>query len=617
MTDMDKHFENWKDQGKIETNGVRSSMTNGADGKAREEGNSERDVVSSSHTNGSRGFGNFSFHKEEGEEPTLPAKQTENYVVTDPKTRDGHRGLFHYIYDLIRGDSRWRRSIHISDNVEGVVDPDRTWQARMSLIFLKLLWVLNGPLKTFGHFLEDTLNFFLANGGVFKTLFLVLFHRHRLVIRDRESEDYASFIGVLDPRVALLSAGTPSTRIKSNEEANAIDFPGTDYGSKFTVDVFVMASKLAYENAKFVENVVTNTWKMNFVGFYNCWNEFQKQKNTQVFLFTDRPQNARAIVVAFRGTEPFNAIDWSTDFDFSWFEIPGLGKIHVGFLEALGLGDRKRMETFVSMCDRARSQRTNSHSDSAMSGLPADVVADQDKKLAYDDVTLKVKELISQNPDAKLFVTGHSLGGALANLYTALLFFNKEEVVTSRYGALYTFGQPRVGGEIYAKYLIDKVQLSRYWRVVFANDLVPRIPFDDLIFQFKHSGYCYYYDELYAEKTVRDTPNANYFSWRLSTIIALRLGALYDLIMSIFSRWVYGPGFREGYTTIFVRCFGLFLPGMCGHLLNNYVNSVRLGPALLEAKLHDEYSGGPFGFIHSFFGARKEKYNTATVSHED
>ncbi|KAL3681653.1 hypothetical protein R1sor_024609 [Riccia sorocarpa] len=582
-----------------------SEELSGADGRSTEEEKSEPNGVFLSHAYESRGFRKFWLANDDEKEPTLPPEQTEKYVIADPKTGKGHRGLFYYIADLVRGDGRWKKSINLSDKVDQVVDPSQTWQARMSLLFLKLLWWLNGPMKWFGHFLEDKLNLFLANGGIFKTIIRALFRRHQLVIPHRESEDYASFIGILDPRVALYSPGVSSSSVKSNEEANATVFSGTDFGSKYTADVLVMASKLAYENAKFVEKVVTKSWKMNFVGFYNCWNEFQKQKNTQVFLFTDKPENAKAIVVAFRGTEPFNALDWSTDFDFSWYEMPDLGKIHVGFLEALGLGDRKRMETFVDMYDNACDQRANAHHGSSLSGLPDDVVADDDKKLAYDDVTAKVKQLMAKNPDAKLFLTGHSLGGALANLYTALLFFNKEDSITSRLGALYTFGQPRVGGQHYCDYLIGKVQEARYWRVVFGNDLVPRVPFDDTVFQFKHCGYCYYYDDNYQAVVLVESPNKDYFSWKISTIIGQRIGALYSLILAILAGWKYGPEYREGLTAIIVRAFGVVTPGMTSHLLNNYVNAVRLGPSLLEPKLQE---GSPIILPGSsfFLGNRKK-----------
>lgn len=41
-------------------------------------------------------------------------------------------------------------------------------------------------------------------------------------------------------------------------------------------------------------------------------------------------RKGNAIVVAFRGTEPFSAVDWATDFYFPWWEIPALGR-WVGF----------------------------------------------------------------------------------------------------------------------------------------------------------------------------------------------------------------------------------------------------------------------------------------------
>ena len=68
--------------------------------------------------------------------------------------------------------------------------------------------------------------------------------------------------------------------------------------------------------------------------------DFQKEFVTQVFILCDKPIDANLILVSFRGTEPFDAGDWSTDFDYSWYEIPKFGKVHLGFLEALGLGNR-------------------------------------------------------------------------------------------------------------------------------------------------------------------------------------------------------------------------------------------------------------------------------------
>ncbi|KAL3681618.1 hypothetical protein R1sor_024574 [Riccia sorocarpa] len=554
-------------------------------------------------------------------EPAPPAKETESYVVADPQSRrhgSDHRGAFHYAWDAILGhDDGKKGQITYSDKIQAKGEANQTWQAKISVVCLKILFNIYAPMKAFGQFVEDILNLFVANGGVIRTFYHIFFPWawYKLVILDRQHADYKSFLALLDPRVELYTDfGQNPDKI---DQANAEIFPGTQYGSQFTADVLVMASKIAYENANSVNRTVGKTWKMNFVGFWDCWNEFQGEQNTQVFIFTDRPVDARAVVVAWRGTEPFNTLDWSTDFDFSWLEIKGLGKVHVGFLEALGLGDRNEMETFVNMQKSAASrQRAGQHEvgDSNLSGLSNSVKSDKYKRLAYDYVTKRLKALMRQHQNAKLFVTGHSLGGALANLYTGLLFFNEEEKLTSRIAAVYTFGQPRVGAKDYSDYLIGKLTTERYWRVVYSNDLVPRIPFDGPIFQFKHSGYCYFYDERHTLATLEDVPNPNYFTWSISDFFKHRIEALYDLILSVFAGWIYGPKFREGWIALAVRSTGIIMPGMCGHLLNNYVNAVRLGPTVLDSKLN-KHKYGLFNWIASFLGAQSENYSATTAHH--
>lgn len=136
----------------------------------------------------------------------------------------------------------------------------------------------------------------------------------------------------------------------------------------------------------------------------------------------------------------------------------------------------------------------------AMSGLKQDVIDDRNRLLAYDDVTKVVRDLLNENPDAKLYVTGHSLGGALAALYAGMLHYNSETELVEKLAAVYTFGQPRVGDEGFAKYMRKNLADSCYFRVVYCNDLVPRIPFDDQIFAFKHFGLCFYYNSRYKAR---------------------------------------------------------------------------------------------------------------------
>ncbi|KAL3681687.1 hypothetical protein R1sor_024643 [Riccia sorocarpa] len=514
------------------------------------------------------------FVKDEEMNPTA----SQNYLVTYPGTRP-----FRYLWNFFFKPDRCKQSLAVSETALQTNSAHESREGQVSLLLLHFLWLVNKPYQIIGHLVEDLFNFFVANGGFFRTLARVLFRIWSLVFPKRSSEGYVSAVGALDRRFTLYAGNLRSSyELKCYPDVTDFIFSDTRSGSRAVADLLVMASKLAYENAAHIREVVNKLWKMNFVEFLDCWNEYQQRRNTQVYLFTDKPENARAIIVAFRGTELFNALDWSTILDFSWVEIKGLGKVHIGFLEALGLGDRRQMETFVQMQRNALTQQRKDHERSAMSGLPREVVSDNKKQLAYDEVTRRVQKLMRQNPEAKLYVTGHSLGGALANLYTTLLFFNKEDEVTGKLGGVYTFGQPRVGGEDYCQYMNGRLGW-RYRRIVYGSDMVARIPSDDEILQFKHGGTCYYFDRCYAENILAEAPYPNFFSFSMKTMVTDRLMALYEVYLSIFSRRILGPEFRENYLSTGMRFLGLLFPGISAHMMTNYVNAVRLGNTSLTS----------------------------------
>lgn len=183
------------------------------------------------------------------------------------------------------------------------------------------------------------------------------------------------------------------------------------------------------------------------------------------------------IVVAFRGTEPFNSYDWSTDLDLSFIKLPGIeGNVHTGFMEALGLKQDRTWPTDVNEKD----------------------------KYAYHSITGVLKHYLTLNDRTKVIVTGHSLGGALAILFPAVLVQHTETKVLERLQTVYTFGQPRVGDERFGKFMGEKFDCYgvEYYRFVYSHDIVPRIPFDDSALMFKHFGTCIYINCLY-EATVR------------------------------------------------------------------------------------------------------------------
>lgn len=181
------------------------------------------------------------------------------------------------------------------------------------------------------------------------------------------------------------------------------------------------------------------------------------------------------IVLAFRGTEPFNAEDWSTDVDLSWLFTGKMGNIHLGFLKALGLQNEL----------------------SFLLGFPKEYSNPADKPVAYYAVREVLRSLIKQHPNAKVIVTGHSLGGALAAIFPALLsYHDQSDILNAMYGVM-TFGQPRVGDTLLATYMTTIVRL-KFHRMVYRFDIVPRIPFDmPPVAMFTHFGTCIYYSDWY------------------------------------------------------------------------------------------------------------------------
>ncbi|KAL2333545.1 hypothetical protein Fmac_014758 [Flemingia macrophylla] len=299
------------------------------------------------------------------------------------------------------------------------------WLIFLSILAQKLLQLVAKPLSLFGTFLELLINMVALNGGVFR---LVLnFLRGKLVLPDPKSEKYLSFVGNLDVRVKL----DPVQR--------------EDY--KYYPALSMMASKASYENEAFLKTTVEDYWN----------------------------EDRHTYVVAFRGTEPFDADAWCTDIDISWYEIPSVGRIHGGFMKALGLKKNIGWPKEIEERDTSLSP------------------------LAYYVIRDILRKVLRENDKAKFIVTGHSLGGALAILFGTILCLHDETLLLERLEGIYTFGQPRVGDEAYAKYMRQKLKehCVRYCRFVYCNDLVPRLPYDDKEMMFKHFGTCLFFNRHY------------------------------------------------------------------------------------------------------------------------
>ena len=93
-------------------------------------------------------------------------------------------------------------------------------------------------------------------------------------------------------------------------------------------------------------------------------------------------------------------------------------------------------------------------------------------EVVWKDLQHYVYEQMKKYPNYQVWVTGHSLGGALASLASTVIAFARK---TAKYNlVLYTFGQPRVGNYDYA-FAHDSL-VPQSFRLTHYRDIVVNLP---------------------------------------------------------------------------------------------------------------------------------------------
>lgn len=153
-------------------------------------------------------------------------------------------------------------------------------------------------------------------------------------------------------------------------------------------------------------------------GGFRLLNTFNSDKtDTQAFL----AENGDFAVLAFRGTEVKKKKDVATDLKAAQISVIE-GGVHKGFRDA------------------------------------------------YESVREEIeKSITGLNKKVPLYITGHSLGAALATVATQEL--DKKDAYRDRIAACYTFGSPRVGNATY-----DRNFKAPIYRMVNTTDIVTVIP---------------------------------------------------------------------------------------------------------------------------------------------
>lgn len=187
--------------------------------------------------------------------------------------------------------------------------------------------------------------------------------------------------------------------------------------------IMAVMSKLAYIEFETSEEELARL-KLNLKsGGFELVNTYSRG-STQCFL----AKNENIFVLAFRGTELKKIEDIDADIRV-YKDSTKEGKVHAGFQEA------------------------------------------------YEEVSAEIEKTFLDNKNWvwPLYITGHSLGGALATVATQ----NLEHTLKSQIAACYTFGSPRVGNNQYERNI-----KAPFYRIVHSTDIVTLLP----NFGYRHVG---------------------------------------------------------------------------------------------------------------------------------
>ena len=209
----------------------------------------------------------------------------------------------------------------------------------------------------------------------------------------------------------------PRSVYDRNRDAFDAFNPATEY-SDGTARAMAWLAQLAYETeepGKIAE--ILAGWNLAPAGGVIACNDRAALPTAETRGFVAHGRGAT--FVAFAGTDPALLANWTTNFDL----LPVAGGISRGFRDAAAI--------------------------------------------ALDDV---LDRFGATDPTNRLFVTGHSLGGALAVL-TALALARCGHVPD----AVYTQGMPRPGNAAFAEGY-NAVLGDRTYRLVYGDDLVPTVP---------------------------------------------------------------------------------------------------------------------------------------------
>eukprot|EP00904_Undaria_pinnatifida_P008926 jgi/Undpi1/5163/HiC_scaffold_19.g08514.m1 len=305
----------------------------------------------------------------------------------------------------------------------------------------------------------------------------LLFNTVFMVVLRAAGKFFPADAAIMDNNMVQLQRKNKKGEKKGTQHTRKVD--GRGWGEKEKVEMkpdldatkfspqnayfFARLSKMAYRASHEVQGLLVGNSTSAGLGFDRFhWFEAGEEANREYFDSVEDTEafvaaNDRMMVVVFRGT--MEMVDWATNLKItrrscpSQWKLPGPGgNMHEGFDDGV--------DTVWES-----------------SGMHSAI-----KSLYYE-----------YGKNRKLYVAGHSLGGALATVAAARLALGDNMDIAG----IYTIGSPRIFDEVSAKHFDSKINhgvalKDKYFRSRNNNDIVPRVPASPFI----HVGTEIYLDRL-------------------------------------------------------------------------------------------------------------------------
>ncbi|KAI7892633.1 Alpha/Beta hydrolase protein [Mucor mucedo] len=327
------------------------------------------------------------------------------------------------------------------------------------------------------------------------------------------SSRYLSVINVGDSRFfntqkeldATIQEQQQYPAIQTADEKD-VDFQKPQY-SLSVAHTLSVASKLAYEDVAVVK------YELEQAGFdvegtfrpigYKASNKY----NVCAYIV----EKENDVLLVFRGTNPLNIQNYVTNIDADLTAISSaredMGRVHKGFWDAMGAttSSDNLLDTHRSSDIRVDINSTSLYQsittavlaiarimkllsfnifanvidpiDASWSGNDSSVVRHQSMYTQAEGLILKIFQdtAMEKGKTKKLYVTGHSLGGALATVFVAKMI-QCDSPLIDYFSGLYTYGQPNIGDEDFGKSFGPEIT-CKIFNHTYNNDVVPRVPF--------------------------------------------------------------------------------------------------------------------------------------------